>query len=150
MREVRVTRTERDGAVEIEFRFKSADQLLNPNDPSPPSPPPGSSRSLVRSTSPVISTGATSRRSPPSPSAFRGRRSPPGGEAALLPETIRRHFSFRIADLDDDRRVSRREGKISVILAGINACIAILFLLVFVGRLDDPPPWFCSPASSPS
>ena len=35
MREVRVTRTERDGASEIAFRFKSLDQLLDPDDPSP-------------------------------------------------------------------------------------------------------------------
>ncbi|WP_342770669.1 MULTISPECIES: hypothetical protein, partial [unclassified Methanoculleus] len=48
------------------------------------------------------------------------------------------HFSFRIADLDDDRRVSLREGRISLVLAAFNAGVAILFVVVFAGYLDGP------------
>ncbi|NMA10523.1 MAG: hypothetical protein GX932_05850 [Methanomicrobiales archaeon] len=135
MREVRVTRTERDGAIEIGFRFKSADQLLDPNDPSPLP-----ARELTEFGEEYIAgyLDGCNLKKVAGITVGLPRASLSPREAALLPETIRRHFSFRIADLDDDRRVSRREGKISVILASINAGIAILFLLVFVGRLDDP------------
>ncbi|WP_250986283.1 hypothetical protein [Methanoculleus oceani] len=135
MREVRVTRTERDGAVEIGFRFKSSDQLLDPDDPSPLP-----ARELTEFAEEYIASyldGCNLKEIAGITVGLPGESLSPE-KAALLPETIRRHFSFRIADLDDDRRVSRREGRISLALAILNAAIAVLFIGVIAGRLDGP------------
>ncbi len=135
MREVRVTRTERDGAVEVGFRFKSSDQLLDPDDPSPLP-----ARELTEFAEEYISSyldGCNLKKLAGITIGLPGESLTPE-KAALLPETIRRHFSFRIADLDDDRRVSRREGRISLTLAIFNAAIAVLFIVVVAGRLDGP------------
>ena len=135
MREVRVTRTERDGALEIGFRFRSPDQLLDPDDPSPLP-----AREVTEFAEEYIASyldGCNLKR-------IAGivvglpRDSLTTGEVALLPGTIRRHFSFRIADLDDDMRVSRREGRISLALAISNATVAVLFVMVFAGYLEEP------------
>ncbi|WP_292522043.1 hypothetical protein [Methanoculleus sp.] len=135
MREVRVTRIERDGGVEIGFRFKSPDQLLDPDDPSPLP-----ARELTEFAEEFIAgyLDGCNLKTVAAITIGLPRASLSPEEVALLPETIRRHFSFRIADLDNDRRVSRREGKISAILAGINAGIAVLFFLAFAGSLGDP------------
>lgn len=135
MREVRVTRTERDGAIEIAFRFKSLDQLLDPDDPSPL---PG--REVTEFAEEYIASyldGCDIKKIAGIAVGLPGK-SLTTGEAALLAETIRRHFSFRIADLDDDMRVSRREGRISLALAAFNATVAVLFVTVFAGYFEEP------------
>ncbi len=135
MREVRVTRTERDGAVAIEFLFKSTDQLLDPDDPSllP-------ARELTEFAEEYIAGHLDGYNIKKIAGITVGlpRESLSRDTAALLPEAVRRHFSFRLRDLDDDMRVSRREGRISLALATLNAAIAILFVVVFAGRLDEP------------
>jgi len=135
MREVGVTRTEQDGAVEITFRFKAAEQLLDPDDPSPLP-----DRELTEFAEEYIAGYLDGYDIKKIAAITVGlpREALSPGEAALLPEAIRRHFSFRMADLDDDRRVSRREGRISLGLAAINAAIAVLFVVVFAGYLDGP------------
>ena len=133
MREVGVTRTERDEAVEIAFRFKATEQLLDPDDRSPLP-----AQELTEFAEEFIAgrlEGYNIKRIAGIAVGLpRDSLSPE--EAALLPETIRRHFSFRLRDLDDDMRVSRREGRISILLAGINAAIAIVFVAFFSGSLD--------------
>ena len=135
MREVRVTRTERDGAIEIAFLFKSIDQLLDPDDPSllP-------ARELTEFAEEYIAgyLDGCSLRKIAGITVGLPRESLSPDTTTLLPETIRRHFSFRIADLDNDRRVSRREGGISLALAIFNATVAILFVVVFAGYLEGP------------
>lgn len=136
MREVRVTRTERGGALEIGFRFKSMDQLLDPDDPSPL---PG--REVTEFAEEYIASylDGCNLKKIAGIAVSLPRESLTPGEGALLPETIRRHFSFRIADLDDDMRVSRREGRISLALAIFNATVAVLFVTVFAGYFKEPP-----------
>lgn len=135
MREVRVTRTGRDGAIEVGFRFKSTDQLLDPDDPSPL---PG--RELTEFAEEYIASYLDGCNLKKIAGIVVGlpRDSLSPENVALLPEAIRRHFSFRIADLDDDMRVSLREGKISLAIAILNAGIAILFVVVLAGYLDTP------------
>ncbi len=135
MREVRVVRTERDGAVAIGFLFKSTDQLLDPDDPSPLP-----ARELTEFAEEYIAgyLDGCSLQKIGGITIGLPRESLSPDTAALLPETIRRHFSFRIADLNDDMRVSRREGRISLALATLNAAIAVPFVVVFAGRLDEP------------
>ena len=135
MRKVRVTRTGRDGAVEVGFLFKSIDQLLDPEDPSPLP-----ERELTEFAEEYIASylDGYSIKEIVGITIGLPRESLTPDIAALLPETVRQHFSFRIADLDDDRRVSLREGRISLVLAAFNAGVAILFVVVFAGYLDGP------------
>ncbi len=131
MREVGVTRTELDGILEIGFRFKSTDQLFDPDDPSL------SARELTEFAEEYISSyldGCNLKKIAGITVGLPWDSLSPE-EAALLPEAIRRHFSFRIADLDDDRRVSRREGGVSLALATFNAAIAVLFVVVLLTGL---------------
>ncbi len=134
MREVGVTRTERDGAIEIAFRFKAAEQLLDPDDPSALP-----DRELTEFAEEFITDrldGCNIKRIAGIAVGLpRGSLSPE--EAALLPETIRRHFSFRLRDLDNDMRVSRREGRISLALAAFNAAVAIIFVTLFSGYIES-------------
>ncbi len=51
-------------------------------------------------------------------------------ESSLLPEAVRRHFSFRVLNLLHERRISRREGLCSLAITIGNALIAILFLSI--------------------
>jgi hypothetical protein len=135
MREVGVIRTERDGATAIAFRFKAIDQLLDPDDPSPLP-----DRELTEFAEEFIAgyldgynikeiTGIT---------VGLPRDSLSPEEATLLPEAVRRHFSFRSGDLDHDMRISLREGKVSLGLAVLNAAVAIVFIALFSGSLERP------------
>jgi hypothetical protein len=54
---------------------------------------------------------------------------------------VRRHFSFRLDDLDREKKSSWREGQVSVLLAIMNACIGIL---VFYLYFQNPTPSFIS------
>lgn len=60
----------------------------------------------------------------------------PADMHARIPDTIRRHFTFRLNDLDHEKRLSLREGRISFAIA-FNAVIAVIFVLFFAPLLED-------------
>lgn len=136
MREVRVTETEQDGALEIEFRFKSLDQLLDPDDPSPLP-----TREITEFAEEYIVSylnGYNVKKVAAITIGLpRGSLSP--GEAKLLPEAIRRHFSFRLADPDNDMRVSRREGWTSITVALFTVPVALVIAGFAAMYLTDAP-----------
>ncbi|MGE4375229.1 MAG: hypothetical protein AB7D01_05925 [Methanoculleus sp.] len=132
MQEVRVVTNEMDLGAEIEFHFKSKDQLLDAGDPYPLP-----AQELTEFAELFIVRyidGHDPRRAAGIAVGLpRGSLSPE--EASLVPEAVRRHYTFRLRDLENERRVSRREGKASILIAAINAGIAILFFYVFIGYL---------------
>lgn len=133
MREVEVVRTERDGAVEIAFRFKAAGQILDPDDPSVLP-----KRELTEFAEEFIAgylDGCNIKKIAGITIGLPQDSLSPE-EAALLPETVRRHFLFRSGDLDHDMRVSLREEKVSLALATLNAAVAIVFVTLFSGNLE--------------
>lgn len=136
MREVRVTETEQDRALEIEFRFKSLDQLLDPDDPSPLP-----TREITEFAEEYIVSylnGYNVKKIAAITIGLpRGSLSP--GEAKLLPEAIRRHFSFRLADPDNDMRVSRREGWTSITVALFTVPVALVIAGFAAMYLTDAP-----------
>ena len=136
MREVRVTETEQDGALEIEFRFKSLDQLLDPDDPSPLP-----TREITEFAEEYIVSYLNGYNVKKIAAITidlpRGSLSP--GEAKLLPEAIRRHFSFRLADPDNDMRVSRREGWTSITVALFTVPVALVIAGFAAMYLTDAP-----------
>ena len=134
MREVRVTRTKRNGALEIGFQFKSMDQLLDPDDPSPLP-----ARELTEFAEDYIAGYLNGYNLKPVTGISIGlpRKSLSPDVAALLPETVRRHFSFRIADLSNDIRVSFEEGRVSLAIAILNVAVTSLFITFVAGYLDQ-------------
>lgn len=134
MREIRVDRKTEDDSVTLSFRFKSRSQLLDPDDPAPLPRTEltqlaeeciGDYLDEYRLKSPValILSVPASAIAP--------------DESPLLPEAVRRHFSFRVQDLLHERRISRREGLYSLCIATGNALIAIIFVsLVTVYELS--------------
>ena len=111
MREIAVKRSESDGTVDLELKFKALDRLLDPEDPHPL--PERELTELAEETiagyvdefivkRPVVLTVSLPRDSV-TPEVL-----------ALIPDTIRRHFAFRLNDLDHEKRLSLSEGEISI------------------------------------
>ncbi len=61
-----------------------------------------------------------------------------GDLLARIPDTIRRHFAFRLNDLDHEKRLSLSEGEISIIIAAFNATVAILFVFYLDLDFENP------------
>ena len=130
MQEVRVITNEMDLETEIEFHFKSKDQLLDAGDPYPL--PEQELTEFAESFIVRYVDGHDPRRVAGIAVGLpRGSLSPE--EASLVPEAVRRHYTFRLRDLENDRKMSHREGKIRILIAAINAGIAVLFFYVFIG-----------------
>lgn len=134
MREIGANLTEKDGRGMLELQFKTLDQVLDMSDPHP----------LPHTELTEFAEGIIAGYVDEFPLARpidltvclpRERITP--DMRRLLPAAIRRHFGFRIGDLDHDKRLSWREGKISLINAIVNAVIAILFVMVFARYLES-------------
>jgi amino acid transporter len=54
----------------------------------------------------------------------------PGSEDVMA-QAVQRHFSFRLNDLAKEKISSWREGKVSVALALVNACISVILFYIF-------------------
>ena len=139
MRGVAVTRKEDEGEVTLSFRFKSINQLLDPDDPAPLPDTELAElaeenlwgylnefrlKALVNLNISIPAAEITPEKS------------------SLIPEAVRRHFAFRIQDIRHDELISRREGRYSLAIAIGNALIAILFLFIVTTcelSIDSPP-----------
>lgn len=131
MREIAVTRSESDGTVDLELKFKTLDQLLDPEDPHPLP-----ERELTELAEETIAGYVDEFRvkRPVGLTVSLGRDSVAPDVLALIPDTIRRHFAFRLNEIDHEKRLSMSEGKISIGIAVFNGIVAILF--VFFLNLD--------------
>jgi hypothetical protein len=131
MREIAVTRSESDGTVNLELNFKILDQLLDSSDPSPLP-----ERELTEQAEETIA-GYVDEFIVKRPVELTISLPWGAGTSDLLariPDTIRRHFTFRLNDLDHEKRLSLSEGEISLGIAVFNGIVAILF--VFYLNLD--------------
>jgi hypothetical protein len=135
MREIAVKRQESESRSVLELEFKALDQLLDPSDPFPLP-----RRELTEVAEETIAGYVDE---------FPLKRPidlvislPPDSLATdgfdRIPDAIRRHFTFRLNDLDHEKRLSLREGRISFALAIFNVAIAVLFVLFFSPLLEDP------------
>jgi hypothetical protein len=131
MREVAVKMSESDGTINLDLEFKTLDQLLDPDDPSPLP-----ERELTELAEETIAGYVDEFRIPRPVNltvSLAGDSVAPE-VLALIPDAIRRHFAFRLNEIDHEKRLSMSEGKISIGIAIFNATIAILF--VFFLNLD--------------
>jgi hypothetical protein len=131
MKEILVTRSESDRASNLDMEFKALDQLLDSGDPNPL---PG--RELTDLAEETIAGYVDEFivRRPVGLTISLPANSVSPDDLARIPETVRRHFAFRLKDLDHEKRLSLSEGEISTGIAAFNAAIAILF--VFFLNLD--------------
>lgn len=131
MREIVVTRSESDGTVDLDLKFKTLDQLLDPED-SHPLPEREISELAEETIAGYVDEFRITR--PVKLTVSLGGDTVAPDVLALVPDTIRRHFAFRLNDLDHEKRLSLSEGKISIGIAVFNGIVAILF--VFFLNLD--------------
>ncbi|WFN34543.1 hypothetical protein L1S32_00020 [Methanogenium sp. S4BF] len=127
MREIRVDRKTEDDGVTLSFRFKSIKQLLDSDDPAPL---PGTELTQIAEEFIAGYLDEYRLKLPVSLILSLNAADITPDESLLLPEAVRRHFSFRVQDLMHERRLSRREGLYSLGIAICNALIAILFLSI--------------------
>ncbi|MDD1714610.1 MAG: hypothetical protein LUQ61_05035 [Methanoregulaceae archaeon] len=127
MQEIRVTRTERNGEVEIDIRFKSLSQILDEDDPAPL--PKQELSDFAEETfagyldeyrfkKPVtLSIGIPEKEL--------------SDETSLIPQAVKNHFTFRVPNLEHELILSRREGIYSFIISVFNAFLAVIVLTLY-------------------
>ena len=135
MREIAVKRSESGGTINLDLEFKALEQLLDPEDPSPL--PEKELTELAEETIAGYVDEFTVRR-PVELTVSLPQASVTGDLLARIPDTIRRHFAFRLNDLDHEKRLSLSEGEISIIIAAFNATVAILFVFYLDLDFENP------------
>ena len=135
MREVAVKMSESDGTITLELEFKALDQLLDPEDPSPLP-----ERELTELAEETIAGYVDEFRipRPVNLTVTLAKDSVAPDVLALVPDTIRRHFAFRLNEIDHEKRLSMSEGKISIAIAAFNATVAILFVMLLNPDFENP------------
>lgn len=135
MREIAVTRSEEAGTVTLELEFKARDQLLDSSDPRPL--PETELTDLAEETIAGYVDEFRVKR-PVELTVSLPRDSITTDDLARIPDTIRRHFAFRLNDLDHEKRLSLSEGEISIGIAAVNAAIIILFVFFLAPDFENP------------
>lgn len=135
MREIAVKRSESDGAINLELTFKTLDQLLDSSDPYPM--PERELTELAEETIAGYVDEFIVKR-PVGLTVSLPQDSITPEVLALIPDTIRRHFAFRLNDLDHEKRLSLSEGEISIGIAAFNAVIVILFVFFLPLDFENP------------
>jgi hypothetical protein len=127
MQEIKVRKTERNGEVDIDIRFKSLSQLLDEDDPAPLP-----DRELSEFAEETIAGYLDEYRyKKPVNLEINIPKKDLSEESVLLPQAVKNHFSFRVPDLEHELILSRREGAYSFIIAGFNAILAVIFVTVY-------------------
>ena len=127
MQEIRVKRTERNGEVEIDIRFKSLSQLLDEDDPDPLP-----NRELSEFAEETIAGYLDEyRHKKPVTLAIGIPQKDLSEETSHIPQAVKNHFSFRVPDLEHELILSRREGMYSFIIAVFNAILAVIILTAY-------------------
>jgi hypothetical protein len=124
---IHITKAENHGMVLLEIHVPSLDQLLETDSSDPPA-----YRNLTESAEETIA-GYMDEFSVKKPMELVIVESKPLETTALrdtLPEAVHHHFAERIPDLDHEIRLARREGRESLIIATINAVVAVIFFAI--------------------
>lgn len=125
MKKIVVEKGEQNGSIRMIFRFKSLDQFLDPDDPTPLP-----EKELTEEAEDAISGHLDEYRV--SRSACLVIELPEKDLADVAPlqiaESIRHHFQFRQDDLTHDLKISRREGMYSFMLMVVNIILLGLFV----------------------
>jgi len=127
MRGVAVTRKEDEGEVTLSFRFKSINQLLDPDDPAPL---PDTELAELAEENLWGYLNEFRLKAPVKLILSIPAAEITPEESSLIPEAVRGHFAFRIQNIRHDLLISRRAGLYSLAITIGNALIGILFLFI--------------------
>lgn len=128
MKEIKTNQKKNEGKTVVEMWFKSLDQLFDPADPFPY---PGKELTDIAEDAIFgqfidLNIGKEDSLVITIP----GDSVSPGSEDVMA-QAVQRHFSFRLNDLAKEKISSWREGKVSVALALVNACISVILFYIF-------------------
>lgn len=125
MQKILVKRSTGDGRVALEIRFKALSQLLDQDDHTPL---PDQELAVFAEETLAGYLDEYPVRTPMVLRLLVPESELAPGTAPLVAEAVKRHFSFRLADLEHEQVVDRREGRYSFIIATINMAIAVVFV----------------------
>jgi hypothetical protein len=129
MKTIRISMAEDDGMVLLEIHVLSPEQLLEADSSAPPA-----YRNLTEPAEETIA-GYMDEYSVKKPMELVVVIPQSLATTALrnmLPDAVHHHFAERIPDLDHEIRLARREGIESLLIAIINAIVAVLFFAFFL------------------
>jgi hypothetical protein len=135
MRTLSCQSTVRDGVIHLELRFKSPDQIF---DNSNTSPLPDRELSEFAEESITDYTDGVPLHDLVVMTIALPEDQVIHGMETQLPEAVRRHFAFRIPQLEHSHRLSLRYGKRSLMFARVNAAVAVPFLYFTYKHIQEP------------
>ena len=129
MRELKVTKSEENGKINLELGFKTVGQLLDESDPYPL---PRKELTEFAEESIIENMYALKIRNIETLTISLPTKSMTDEIRSQLPDAIRRHFNQRLPDLERERKTSWWEERISLILAVLNTLALIFFVIIFL------------------
>jgi len=140
MKEIRIAQTRTEGKIAIDMWFKMLDQLFDASDPFPF---PEKELTDLAEDSIFEAVIDLNLRKDVDLLLHIPKGSVPPGEEDLVANAVRRHFSFRLDDLTREKKSSWREGKVSVLLAMINAFVGV-FVFYYLYYINPAPSFLSS------
>jgi hypothetical protein len=124
MKVIEATSREENGRTRVNLRFKTRDQLLDPDDPSP-LPKKELTQDAEDS---IISNAFAGKLKTPITLEIQIPGVPDPGSGAEIAEAIRNHFNFVLTGHERETRIFIRERRTALVLTGINILIALLYI----------------------
>lgn len=123
MKVIKATRRQENGRTIVILRFKTMDQLLDPDDPCPPR-----KKELTQDAEDAILTNVfADKLKKPLTLEIQVPCAPDGGQAAEIPDAIRHHFRFVLSEHERDTAIFIRERRTALAFTAFNILIALLY-----------------------
>jgi len=133
MKVIEATYRKENGRTRINLKFKTMDQLLDPDDPSPLP-----QKELTQEAEDAILSNAfAGKLKMPITLDIEIPEIPDGGSAADITQAIRNHFSYILTEHKRDTAIFIRERRTALALTGFN----LLLALIYVGYTYQHPDW---------
>jgi len=140
MKVIEATLREENGRTIVNLKFKTRDQLFDPDDPSPLP-----KKELTQDAEDAIINNAFARRQKnPLTLEIALPALPDPGSAAEIIAAIRHHFRFVLNEHNRDTAIFIRERRIAIVFTAINA----LILLIYAGYAYEHEDWMASIAGT--
>jgi hypothetical protein len=121
---IKATHRQENGRTIVNLRFKTMDQLLDPDDPCPLR-----KKELTQDAEDAILTNVfADKLKNPLTLEIQVPCAPDGGQAAEIPDAIRHHFRFVRSEHERDTAIFIRERRTALALTAFNILIALLYV----------------------
>jgi hypothetical protein len=125
MRVIQATTREEDGCMTVRLLFKTKEQLLDPEDPSPP---PQQEITEEAETAIITSFDAIPLKTPAA-LEMRLPDSPDPGITGAIPDAIRHHFRYLLAEHEKEWKIFLRGRRVSLAFAVFNIFLAFIYVV---------------------